>query len=98
MILSEFFALTTYLPNQTEVFGQVRDDRDQIRPLAQLRFFNQQSEIAFVAGKKPLTLGQLQTRLSQVSPKTKLACLVDQTGPKPLLGFHQDNLGRLILQ
>ncbi|GAP00188.1 hypothetical protein [Fructobacillus ficulneus] len=98
MKLSEFFALTGYMTDQTPLYGQVGTDKNEIVPLSQLAFLQPTGDVALVAGSKPLTLNQAQTRLSQVSQNRKLFCQVDQGPAQPLLGFHQDDQGRLILQ
>ncbi|SEH38777.1 hypothetical protein SAMN05660469_0582 [Fructobacillus pseudoficulneus] len=86
------------MPGQTLLYGQIGTDRTQIVPLSQLTFLTGQDEIALVAGNRPLTLDQVQTRTSQVSPNAILFCQVSQEPAKALLGFHQDDQGRLVLQ
>ncbi|MBS9334806.1 hypothetical protein LQZ24_01970 [Fructobacillus sp. M1-13] len=99
MTVFDFFTLTTYIDRQTPLFGQVDQDRDHIQAVSALRFLEDDRDVALVLqeGARPLTLEQAQTRLSQIGQKANLHLQIAGQA-KPVLGFHQDEKGRIVIQ
>ncbi|MBS9339087.1 hypothetical protein G6R29_05565 [Fructobacillus sp. M2-14] len=99
MNVFNFFSLTTFFNTNTKLYAQLGKERTDFAPITGLRFVEDDSQIGLVIDPKgkALTLEQVQTRLSQVGQKAQLFCLVEQA-PRPVLGFHQDESGVLVLK
>ncbi|MDD9139287.1 hypothetical protein H7198_06755 [Fructobacillus sp. CRL 2054] len=99
MNVFDFFSLTTYIDRKTPLYGQVDDNRDNIQAITSLRFLGDDSKVALVLSPngRPLSLEQVQTRLSQVGDKASFYCLIDNQA-RPVLGFHQDHDGKIVIK
>ncbi|MCO0831608.1 hypothetical protein NFX39_00665 [Fructobacillus sp. W13] len=99
MNVFDFFSLTTFFNTNTKLYAQLGKERSDFAPITGLRFLEDDSQIGFVIDPngKPLTLEQMQTRLSQVGQKAQLFCLIQQNA-RAVLGFHKDESGVLVLK
>lgn len=99
MNVFDFFSLTTYIDSKTPLYGQIDQKREDILPISSLRFLKDDSQVALVIEEKgrPLSLEQIQTRLSQVGDRASLFTLFNGQAT-PVLGFHQDEAGQIVIK
>ncbi len=99
MNVFDFFSLTTYCDPKTLLYGQIDEKRQDIQPITALRFLGDDSQVGLVLSKtgRPLSLEQVQTRLSQVGDRASLFTVLNEQ-TTPVLGFHQDEDGKIVVK